>query len=61
MMYVNKEKSIIKIEGYKDECMSDLYNLLKGLIRSGISPFEILEMIAPAARAAGWEGDQNED
>lgn len=60
MMYVSKKESIIKIDGSKDECMSDLYNILKGMIRSGISPFEILELIAPAARAAGWEGDEDD-
>lgn len=60
MMYVSKKESIIKIDGYKDECMSDLYNLIKCMIRSGISPFEILELIAPAARAEEMEGDADD-
>ena len=60
MIYVSKEESIIRIEGTKDECMSDLYNLLKCYIRSRISPTEILKIVVDAARAVGWEGDQDD-
>lgn len=45
MIYVSKEESIIKIEGPKQECMSDLYNLFKGYMRSGISPYEIIDEV----------------
>ena len=57
---MSKEESISKIVGTKDECMSDLYNIFKGYIRSGISPIEILKIACDAARAVGWEGDADD-
>lgn len=60
MIYVSKEESIIKIVGSKDECLSDLYNLFKGYIRSGVSPYEIVEMISDAVAAVGWVGDEDD-
>lgn len=60
MIYVSREKSIIKIEGPKQECMSDLYNLFKGYLRSGISPYEILEVVSKAAAVVGWVGDDDD-
>lgn len=60
MIYVSKEESIIKIEGPKQECMSDLYNLFKGYIRSGISPYEIIEEVSKAAAVVGWDGDEDD-
>lgn len=60
MIYVSKEKSIIKIEGSKDECTSDLYNVLKGYIRSGFTAIELLKLLLDADRAAGWVGDADD-
>lgn len=60
MIYVSKEESIIKIEGHKQECMSDLYNLFKGYIRSGISPYEIIEEVSKAVAVVGWDGDEDD-
>lgn len=48
MIYVSKDKSIINIEGTVEECKSDLYNIVKGLIRSGIKGSEIAKIILTA-------------
>lgn len=48
MIYVNKNKSLIKIDGTVEECKSDLYNIVKGLIRSGIKGSEIAKIILTA-------------
>lgn len=60
MIYVSKEESIIKIEGTKDECMSDLYNTFKGYMRSGVTPTEIVKIVIDAARAVEWESDEHD-
>lgn len=60
MIYVSKDESIIKIDGTKDECMSDLYNILKGYIRSGILTREILKIVL-AASLAVVEGSDEHD
>ena len=57
---MSKEESIVKIEGSKQECMSDLYNVFNGYIRSGISPYEILEAVSEAAADVGWVGDEDD-
>lgn len=61
MIYINTDESIVKVVGDKDECLADIYNLFIGLIRCGISPYEIVKEVSDAARKVGWEGDQNED
>lgn len=48
MIYANKKKSIIKIDGTVEECKSDLYNIVKSLIRSGIKGSEIAKIILTA-------------
>nr|DAU33194.1 MAG TPA: hypothetical protein [Caudoviricetes sp.] len=48
MIYVNKKESIIKIEGTKKECLSDIYNIVKGCISSGIHGSEIAKVILTA-------------
>lgn len=48
MIYSSKNKSIIKIEGTVEEVKSDLYNIARGLIRSGIKGSEIAKIILAA-------------
>ena len=61
MIHISQEEQIVKVIGDKEECLGDIYNLFIGLIRSGISPYEIVKEVSDAARKVGWEGDQNED
>lgn len=56
MIYVNRNESIIKIEGSKKECLSDIYNIAKGCIRSGIAASEIAKVILTAAVVVAEEG-----
>ena len=60
MIYVSKDESIIKLVGSKDECLSDLFNVLKCYIISGISPYEIVEVVSDAAVVVGWVGDEDD-
>lgn len=61
MIYVSRDESIIKIDGTVEECKSDLYNIVKGLIRSGIKGSEIAKIILTADLEVEEEMDGDAD